>query len=525
MEPVRLLDLVLLLMAVAVVLALVARRLGIPPAVAFVPGGMLLAVTPGVPAFELNPALSMTLFLPPLLQSSAYFTVWRDFRANLRPILLLAVGAVAFTTVAIGWVMKLLRPDLPWAACFALGAIVSPPDAVSANAVLERLRLPRRLVAILGGESLVNDASGLVMYRFAVAVAMGGAFDAARATASFVLIAAGGVAVGYATGFALVWLLRRLHDVNLGITMSFLAAWTSYLAAEAIGASGVLSTVVCGLLLGWRQHEVFSAEARIESLATWRFVTYALEALVFVLIGLSLRGVIERLGWHHLIQLLPLATAITGAAVVARFVWVYPATYLPRLLWPPLRRRDPYPPLRLPLVIGWAGMRGVVSLAAALALPDGFPGRDAILVVTFVVILGTVVLQGPTLGPLIKALKFADPDAPDAVPEDAATRAALAGAQLKVIEGYLNDPLMSGIAGDMIQEYRERAKWLVRVPAGGAALAERQGRHMLRQEAAAAARAELLRRHRVGEIHEEVVRLLERELDLEDLRFRQQRGV
>jgi monovalent cation/hydrogen antiporter len=522
MMPVRLLDVILLLMAVAVVLALVARRLRIPPAVAFVPGGMILAITPGVPAFALDPDLSMTLFLPPLIQASAFFTVWRDFRANLRPILLLAVGAVLFTTLAVGWVLKMLEPSLPWAACFTLGAIVSPPDAIAAAAVLERLRLPRRLLSILEGESLVNDASGLVLYRFAAAAALGGAFDVWHATASFVLVASGGVAIGYACGVALVWLTKRLHDTNLEITASFLAAYASYIVAEALGASGVLATVACGLVLGLRQHETFSSETRQEARAAWRFVIFVLEAIVFVLIGLSLRGVIARLGWSHTVQVLPLAAAVTGAAILARFVWVFPATYLPRLLWPPLRRRDPYPPLTQPLVVAWSGMRGVVSLAAALALPVSFPGRDPILVVTFVVILGTVMLQGPTLGPLIQALHVGRSFEEEDDTAEADARAAAAIAALQLIEERARDPLMGAMAADLLHEYRGRASFAKRLPNAAAARTQRETHLSLRLAATSAARAEVLRRHRNSDIHDEVLRKLEHELDLEELRFRRE---
>jgi CPA1 family monovalent cation:H+ antiporter len=524
MEPVRLLDLVLALLAIAVALGVLAQRLKIPPAVAFVPGGMLLAVLPGVPAFELDPPLVMTLFLPPLIQSGAFFTLWRDFRANLRPILLLAIGAVAFTTLVVGCALQLLLPGLPWAACFTLGAIVSPPDAVAASAVLEHLRLPRRLVTIIEGESLVNDATGLVLFRFAAAAGMGAAFDAAGAAVSFVLVAAGGIGIGYACGIALVWLLRRLRDINLEITTSFLAAWASYLAAEAVGASGVLATVACGLVLGWRQHEVLGSESRLEARAAWRFVTFVLEALVFILIGLSLRGVLARIGVSGAARLLPMAVGITLVAVVARFVWLFPATYLPRLLWPPLRRRDPYPPWTYPVVLGWAGMRGVVSLAAALALPANFPGRDPIMLVTFVVIFGTVVVQGPTLGMLIRALGVAsDASEADEAAEFAA-RAAMASASLLVIEAALTDPLMGGVARDLAQEYRRRADQLARSALGAAARAERQALLSLRLQASTAARGELLRLHRAGDIHDGVLRRLEHELDLEELRTRRQRG-
>jgi monovalent cation/hydrogen antiporter len=524
MPPVRLLDLILLLMAFAVVLALVARRLRIPPAVAFVPGGMVLALTPGVPAFQLDPALSLTLFLPPLIQAGAFFTVWRDFRANLRPILLLAVGAVAFTTLVVGWVMKLLQPDLPWAACFTLGAIVSPPDAVAAGAVLERLRLPRQLLTVLEGESLVNDATGLVLYRFAAAAALGGAFDIWHATASFVLVVAAGIAVGYACGVASIWLLQRLHDTNLEITASFLAAWASYITAEMLGASGVLATVACGLVLGWRQHETFSPETRQEARAAWRFVIFVLQAIVFVLIGLSLRGVLGRLGMAHTLALLPLAVTVTAAAIAARFVWVFPGTYVPRVLWPPLRRRDPVASPKIPLIVAWSGMRGVVSLAAALALPDGFPGRDPILLVTFVVILGTVMLQGPTLGPLILALKLGGALESDVDPVEAETRAALARVALAVIEERSRDPLSGAMALDLLGEYRDRAGRAARRPGGAAARAAREAHLALRLEAATAARNEVLRRHRASEIHDEVLRKLERELDLEELQFRKELG-
>jgi monovalent cation/hydrogen antiporter len=522
MEPVHVLELVLLLMAVATALALLARRLGIPPAVVFVLGGVLLAVTPGAPALQLDPQLTLPLFLPPLLQSSAFFTIWRDFRAALRPILLLAVGCVLFSAFAVAFVTKLIVPGLPWAACVALGAIVSPPDAVAAGAVLERLHLPRRLLTVLEGESLVNDASGLVLYRVAVAVTLGDAFHIGYGVANFVLVAGGGVGLGYVFGRALVWIEARLRDTNLEIAASFLAAWTSYIAAEALGLSGVLCTVACGLVLGWHQHETFRPETRQEARATWRFVTFVLEALVFILIGLSLRGVVTRLGGGEILALMPLALAVTATTVLARFVWLIPGMYIPRALWPWLRRRDPMPPMRFLVVLGWAGMRGVVSLAAALALPEGFPGRDAFLVVTFAVILGTLVLQGPTLAPLIRRLGVSARRHTGEVPEDAPARAALAAAQLKLIEERSLDPLIGGVARDLLAEYRTTADLLLKRKQGGAASAERQARLSLRLDAMAAGRAELLRMHHDRMIHGSVLRQLEQELDLEELRARRQ---
>ena len=360
-------ELVLLLMAVVLGLELLARRVRMPPAAAFILGGIALALIPGTPDIELDPDLALVLFLPPLLLASAYFTVWRDFRANLRIILQLAVGAVAFTTLVVGVVAHWVEPSLPWAACFALGAIVSPPDAVAAKAVLERLSLPPRITVLLEGESLVNDASGLVLYRFAVVAALTGTFDAGQAAVSFAFLAAGGVAAGVAFGWLVTLLLGRLRDPTLSIIASFLAAWVAYIFGEALHVSGVLATVACGLVMGWRQHTVLSAVTRIQALAVWNVSVFILESLIFILIGLSLRGVLLRLGgnWHAIVSLLPSAGAIITAVILTRFLWIFPATYLPRALIPALRRRDPYPPLAVPIVMSWAGMRGVVSLCCS----------------------------------------------------------------------------------------------------------------------------------------------------------------
>ena len=357
MTPVALFELVLLLLAAVVVLELLAHRLHLPPAAAFVLGGGALALTPGAPELRLDPDLVLVLFLPPLLMAGAYLTAWRDFRANLRIILQLAVGAVVFTTLVVGVVAHLVLPALPWAACFALGAIVSPPDAVAAKAVLAGLRLPRRVVVLLEGESLVNDATGIVLFRLAVAAAVTGTFSPAAAAGSFAVLAVGGVAAGVLAGAITMWVVTRLRDGNLALVFTLLAAWASYIGAERLGVSGVLSTVACGLVIGSRQHAAVSAAMRTQTSAVWQAVTYVLEALVFVLIGLSLRGVLDRLGAlpGGTAGLLLPGAAVLLAVVVSRFAWIVPATYIPRLLLPGLRRRDPYPALAVPVVLSWAG--------------------------------------------------------------------------------------------------------------------------------------------------------------------------
>ena len=517
MEPVTLLRLVLLLLAACVLLALVARRLRVPPAAAYVVGGGALAFVPGIPRLHLDSDLVLTLFLPPLLMSSAFFTDWQEFRANLRPILLLAVGCVAFTTVVVAVAAKELLPALPWAACFTLGAIVSPPDAVAAEAVLSRLPLPRRLVMVLEGESLVNDASGLVLYRVAVAAALSGAFSPARAAATFVLVAAGGVLIGLATVLCLLWVLKRLNDTSLEIAAGFLAAWASYIAADAAGVSGVLSTVASGVMLGARQHEALSPLTRLEAQATWRFVTFVLEALVFVLIGFSLNSILGRLGIAGAATLLPTAGLVTLAVIVARPVWVFPATYLPRLLSSALRQREPYPPLRLPAAVSWAGMRGVVSLAIALALPERFPGRDPILLIAFVVIVVTVLGQGTTLGPLLRVMGVAG-----SAPQDDATgpvRAAVAAAQVRHLEARSGDPLRSASVNALLPYYRQIASLRT-----DGLREEGRARLRLRLEALSAGRAELLRLHRAGQVPDPALQAVERELDLEEAQLRRGLG-
>ncbi len=525
MSAVHSFELVLILLAFAVALSVLARRLGVPTAVVFVLGGMAVAVTPGLHEVRLDPELMMTLFLPPLLMSSAYFTSWQAFRANMRPILLLAVGAVGFTTVTVAVVAHWLLPGLPWAACFALGAIVSPPDAVAAASILERLRMPRRIVTVLSGESLVNDASGLVLYRFAVAAAMTGVFDPVLATGAFIAVSAGGVVVGLLAGWLLVWLAPRLRDTHMETAAGFLAAWGSYIAAEQLGASGVLATVACGVLFGWRRHEVMSARTRLEGRAIWSFVVFVMDALVFILIGLSLHGVLGRIGPGQAAVLWPAALAVLATVIVGRFVWVFPAAHLSRPPW--VRKRDPVPSAATLTVISWAGMRGVVSLAAALALPEGFPGRDTIIVLTFAVILGTVLVQGISLGPVIKALGLSIVSGRDETPAHRA-RTAAEHAALAAMELRAQDPLDGAMAGDLLAEYRDRAAApspANPAPANTAARrVEREARLALRLHANAAARTRLVALAHDGELDDEGMVAVVEELDLEDLRLRRQLG-
>ncbi|HEY4251902.1 MAG TPA: cation:proton antiporter, partial [Roseomonas sp.] len=440
----------------------------------------------------------------------------------LRPILFLAVGAVLFTTLCIAVAAKWLIPELPWAAAVALGAIVAPPDAVAATSILQRLHIPRRLVTVLEGESLVNDATSLVIYRFAVA-AMITAFSPWEAAGAFVLVGAGGIAIGWLTGRAAVWLIPRLHDTLLETTATFVLCFAVFLAAEAVHASGVMAVVTAGLVLGRSAYRKLSATTRQAALAVWGFIEFILNSLVFILIGLQLNGILERLEGYTTPMLAGLAAALSLVLIISRFVWVVPASWLPRLV-PWLRRRDPLPPWSHLIVVCWAGMRGVVSLAAALALPLEFPGRDLLVFLAFCAILATLVLQGTTLGWVIRKLRIEEKRSSTMPWDEAAARTLVAQASLARLVAHADDPLDGAIAQDILPEYRDRVRLLDGISQGAVA-AERTARLQLRLEALRHGRDRLVRHHAEDGLDDEVLHRIGQELDLEELRLRRQLGI
>lgn len=527
MSPVARFEFLLLLLVVVLGLELLARRLRLPPAAALVAGGMGLAFVPGVPAVALDPDLVLVLFLPPLLMDGAYLTVLSDFRRHIGGILSLAVGAVAFTTAVVGVAAHWAVPGLPWAACFALGAIVSPPDAVAAKAVLDGVKLPRRVSVLLEGESLLNDAAGLVLFRFAVAAALTGTFDAGEAAGTFAVLAVGGVAVGAAFGFTWVRLLRRLGDASLAIAATLLLPWAAYVAGDALGVSGVIATVTAGLIFGWYQHEVFSAEIRIKGTAFYQVLVFLLEAFVFVLIGLSLRGVVDRLGGFGaaLGTLGGPILAVVAAVTVARFAWIFAnevaVSALSRVKGP----RVPFSAAGCG-VMGWAGMRGVVTLAIALSLPDAMPGRDVILASAFAVILVTVLVQGTTVGWVIRRLGLEAGDERDARHlTQAQAMAQMSAAQLKAVEALAREPDGSLRHPRLLEQYAYRADVIARyADRQDEAAGERREHFDVMLAAAGAGRAELLRLHRAGRIHDDVLRAIERSLDLQEVMAAGARG-
>lgn len=518
-------ELLLILVAASVGLAYAAERLRIPLAVALVLGGIALAFVPGIGTVELDPELALALFLPPLLQASAYRTDWPAFRFNLRPILSLALGAVFFTAGAVAIVVKLLVPGLPWWAAITLGAIVAPPDAVAAAAVLKQVKLPKRIVTVLEGESLINDASSLVLYRCAVAATLAGTFSIGEGALQFVGAAVGGTLAGWVVGRAAMWIFARLEDTLLDITVSLLAGFLAYILAEQIHASGVLAAVACGLVLGRRQHAEFTGESRLGLATVWRFVEFLLTALVFMLIGLQLRGIVGRLEGHDPVRLALIALAVSAALIVSRFVWTFPAVWLPRALSRRVREQDPMPPWSYPAVLSWAGMRGVVSLATALALPLRFPGRDLIVFLAFCAIFATLVVQGTTLGWVIRRLGLEEEDSVLPAPDTAQVRAELAAASLDAVQEHLDDDASEHgeAAAELVDEYQVRAD---RASIEGQDVETKTGQLMARQRlrlvAIEAAREKLA--EQTDQINADAHRALGEQLDLEEQQVRRALG-
>ncbi len=523
MSAVSAFKLILLSFAAIVVLELVAKRLKLPPAAALLVGGAGIAFMPGLPPVNLDPDLVLIVFLPPLLVDGAYFSVWEEFKRNLGGIMMLAIGAVVFTTLAVGVAVHLAVPALPWAACFTLGAIVSPPDAVAAKAVLERVALPRRLMVLLEGESLLNDAAGLVLYRFAVAAALTGAFSFEGAVVRFAELGFGGVAVGFVVGWVLVRFIKLLSDDYLIVTTAVLGGWVSYIAGETLEVSGVIATVTMGMMLGWHQHEIFSATVRVRATAFWQVMVFLLEALVFVLIGLSLRGVMVRLGGFGEVfaTMMPMVLAVLAAVVGSRFVWIFAVEILklPRRWFGRASVRADW---RAAAVMSWAGMRGVVTLAIALSLPEGMPGRDMILVAAFAVILVTVLLQGTTIGPLIRLVAPRDGHARNArhLSEPQAW-ARLSRVQLEAIQPLVRDADGNLMHPRLLEQYTYRLTLAERFEHAPAFPTQDIHAHFdVVLAAVAAGRAEMLRMHRGGEIHDEILHSLERELDFQEVTAR-----
>lgn len=516
-------ELIFILLALAIALSYLARRLHIAEPILLLGGGLLVGLIPDLPDVELDPEVVFVLFLPPILFAAAYFTPIRDFKANARPILLLAVGLVLFTTVAVGVVANALIPGMSLAAALTLGAIVAPPDAVAATAVFRRLGVPRRIVTILEGESLINDASSLIAYRAASAVAIGAAaFSIADSSISFLVIGIGGVLVGAAVGLVVTRALSRTGDPVLEIVVTLIAPATAYLAAELVGVSGVLATVVAGLITGRRAARVLSPDARLLGLGAWQTVIWAIHAFVFMLIGLQLPSIMAGLTDIPTPELLAYGAIVSVTVIMARIVWVFPATYLPHLLRARAgsRDRDPAPPVRAIAVLSWAGVRGVVSLAAALALAPDFPQRSLILFLTFCVIVATLVGQGLTLPWLIRRLRVVSSGAAAESEEVHARLAAVEAALGRLETLKVDHPDHLPLIEQLRTELEHEASHVSPSPGMPIGEAEQEllDHRAIRNSLLLTQREAVIRLRDDGVINDETLRAIERDLDLEALR-------
>jgi CPA1 family monovalent cation:H+ antiporter len=399
----------LILLAVLAGIALLARRINVAPAILLLLAGMALALAPGMPSIELPPELVLLVVLPPLIYSASVAMSWREFRSNLRPIAALSIGCVIFTACAVATATHYLI-GLPWSVGFLLGAIVAPPDVVAPLAIARRLGLPRRIVVILEGEGLANDATALILYRFAVVAITTGAFSLPKASGTFAVILAGEILFGLAVGWLSLRARHRARDPQVEMTLSLLTPYIAYWIPEHLGGSGVIATVACGLYISWNGPLLIPAATRLQGIFFWDLVIYLIEGLLFLLTGFQLRALVEKSKDFPIADIMIATLLVAAIVIIARFAWIYPAVHLQRLLGQRFRRNDPLPNWRAVFVVAFTGVRGAVSLAAALALPlalpsgEAFPHRDLILLVSFGVILITLVGLGLGLPALVGVL-------------------------------------------------------------------------------------------------------------------------
>lgn len=514
-----LLELVLLVLLCAVALGWIARHFKFPYPIALVFGGALLGLLPKLPQFPFDPQLILVIVLPPILYQAALLTSWNDFKANIRPISLLAIGLVLATTLVVGAALKLMVPDVPWAVAFVFGAIVSPPDAVAATAILSRLNIPRRIVTVLEGESLVNDASGLVLYKFAVAAVLTGAFSLMDASLQFASVSLGGIAIGIVLAHVFIAIHKRLGDPFIEVLTSLLVPYTAYIAAESVHVSGVLAVVAAGLVRGRYAPEIVSAEMRILARSVWNILVFMLNSVIFMLIGIQMSEVVDKLAHYSALELVGGGLFISLVAILVRFAWVFPVAWLPRWISGSLRDEEPALRKRELGIIGWCGMRGIVSLAAALALPvtlpngEPFPYRDLVIFLTFFVIATTLVGQGLSLPTLIRQLKVGSDWSMDA--EQQRVRAAMSAAALNAIDDIMRTESAPREWADQLRaEITDRIT--LAAPEGLDLTPRTELMMRLRHAAIKAERRELIRLWRDNEISDEVMHHLEEILDYQE---------
>ncbi|HET6656774.1 MAG TPA: Na+/H+ antiporter [Gaiellaceae bacterium] len=519
-------SLALLAIIAAVALLLVAaERTNVPYPILLVVGGLGLGFIPGIPAVELPPDLVLIAVLPPLLYGAAFFTSLRDLRENAFAITLLAIGLVLCTMVIVAVVAHELIPGLGWGEAFVLGAVVSPTDPTAATAIAERLGLPRRLVALIEGESLVNDGTALVAYKFAVVAVVSGTFSFADAAGNFAVSVVGGIGVGLGVGFVVRNVRKKIKDPALAITVSLMSGYFAYLPAVAMGVSGVLAAVTIGIYMGWYTPELTTWQTRLQGLAVWEITFFMLNALLFALIGLQLPVIVDALSGYSPARLVGYAAAVSLAVIAARFLWVIPGTYV--TAWMRRKKRPIQNPGRASLILGWSGMRGAVSLAAALALPlttdagGAFPNRELIIFLTFGVILTSLVVQGLSFPALLKLIGLEDEGRTEKEENKAriyATEAALARLEELADEDWVRDDTLERVRG-MFNFRRERFRSRFDPESDGGIESRSLDYQRLLREVLVAERRAVFDLRREQRIDDVVMRRVIRDLDLEEARL------
>ncbi len=526
-------------MAVLAALSSVTNKLKIPYPVLLVIAGLIIGFIPGIPDINVPPDLIFLIFLPPLLYDAAGNVSWHEFKKYRRPISTLAIWLVFFTTTAVAVVAHYCIPGFSWPLAFVLGAIVSPPDAVAATSATKGLGLPKRVLAILEGESLVNDASALVAYRYAVAAVLSGTFVLWQASFQFLLVAGGGIAVGLAIGYVFSRIHNYLLDnATIETTLTILKPFVSYLLAEHLGFSGVLAVVSTGLFISWRSHEIYSFQTRIQINGFWNILIFLLNGFVFIIIGSQLPIILKGLGNDSLPSLFGYGLLISFVAIAARIAWIFPLSYFSSLFRKLKNKNGEVinPSKNELFIISWAGMRGVVSLATGLGLPltltngEAFPQRNVILLFTFIVIFVTLVLQGLTLPFLVRKLKVQESEA-ETWDEEKRLRLAMARSSIFFIESELSLNLPDQVLNDLKEMFEHQINYLngvVRLgdkPKKGEDL---EATTIFRQYLASESqildhqRNTIIRWHKEGTFSEEAIRNIEQELDIRSLNLEAQ---
>lgn len=519
----------LVILFIAVLCVPLAARLRLPLEIFLFIGSCLLGFMPGLPMLHIDPNIVFNLFLPPILFGAAYFTSWRDFKANIRPIAQLAIGLVIFTTIFVAIAAKWLIPFLTWPEAFLLGAIVSPTDASAATAILKKFKVPSVFLTILEGESLVNDATALTLYRFCLTAILTQSFSLLHMTGAIVMLGLGGALIGYVIAYVAVFLLRRIQHTHAETVFTFLVAFSTYSMAEHLGFSGVIATVVGGIYFGIKLPQLAQSATRINAKATWGAVLFVINGFIFALIGFELPLILNVLSTYSALLLVTYGLVLTVVVMGLRIIWIFPSAYLPRKLFPALGKKSPMPRSSALFAIGWCGVRGIISLAAVLAIP-GEVGTvvsashlELITFLVYFIVVFTLIIPAFTLPSLLRFLHLIDvEEEQQKIKEEAAVRIKVGSEALAAIKAEAASRAIDPeIAEHLLRQMERRARIIETNlnPAPFSSLPKDfQSYKLLALAAIRAERDALLRLRQQGELQDEIFWVLSDELDIEEMR-------